>query len=336
MTLYSSQTPQLAIDPLNCEELIHASLLLRRYLSMVFYVVGQIYEAWFHGMKRMFHATPLASSFALLIFMQTNCVAQFGALLRPTTEERGRENEREDDEIETDRDSFTPSTNVMGRGRLGIESSYSFIDNRNVSETHSLPELLFRYGIGEKLEFRFGYNYEVGGASGTDSGNVPFSLENDTEIEEESKLLYGMKVRISKQENWMPSSSVIIQGHTPTSGNETASSFSSAYVFGWKLSNANVWDSAIRYNASNLEGDRFNLWAPSTVLKMPLGEKWNAHAEYFGIFSDGRENESTQHFFSPGVHYLFSSNLELGVRVGWGLNDQSPNFFSNVGVGVRF
>lgn len=290
-------------------------------------------------MSRMFNNTCLAGSFfATFFLLQAECVAQLslGGLFRPASAENSSESDPENDEIETDRDSFTASTTVVGRGRLAVESSYSFIDNRDVPDTHSLPELLFRYGIGEKLEFRFGCNYEVGGASGTDSGNVPFSFEAEPEIEEETKVLYGMKVRISKQENWIPESAIILQGHTPTSGEETATSFSSAYVFGWKLRNDNVWDSSIRYNVSNLEGDRFNLWAPSTVLKVPLGEKWKAHAEYFGIFSEGREKESSLHFFSPGVHYLFTSNFEVGVRVGWGLNDQSPNFFSNVGVGVRF
>jgi hypothetical protein len=28
-----------------------------------------------------------------------------------------------------------------------------------------------------------------------------------------------------------------------------------------------------------------------------------------------------------------TENLELGVRVGWGLNENSPRFFSNAGVG---
>lgn len=38
----------------------------------------------------------------------------------------------------------------------------------------------------------------------------------------------------------------------------------------------------------------------------------------------------------PGVHYLVNHNLEVSVRVGWGLNDQSSLFFSKVGVGWRF
>lgn len=58
--------------------------------------------------------------------------------------------------------------------------------------------------------------------------------------------------------------------------------------------------------------------------------------EYFGIFSDGRDQESTQHFISPGAHYLITPDWELGVRVGWGLNEQTPSFFANVGGGYRF
>lgn len=62
--------------------------------------------------------------------------------------------EREAEHIETDRDSFTPSTVTARRGRLVVESAYSFIDNRDVLETHSLPELLARYGVTDWLELR--------------------------------------------------------------------------------------------------------------------------------------------------------------------------------------
>jgi hypothetical protein len=33
---------------------------------------------------------------------------------------------------------------------------------------------------------------------------------------------------------------------------------------------------------------------------------------------------------------LITPDWELGVRLGSGLNDQSPNFFANVGGGIRF
>jgi hypothetical protein len=77
-------------------------------------------------------------------------------------------------------------------------------------------------------------------------------------------------------------------------------------------------DSAFRYGTGSFEEDHFNVWSPSTVIKVPVGERWKIHAEYFSVATDGRELEGTQHFFSPGVHYLITKNFELGIRVGWG------------------
>jgi hypothetical protein len=244
--------------------------------------------------------------------------------------------ESAEDELETDRDSFTPATGVVGRGRLIVESAYTYIDNRHVPETHSLPELIVRYGLNEMFELRIGHNYEVGGASNPVTGNTPDEAEKEGELESGARLLYGTKILLSQQDGWIPQSSAIVQGFTPTSGESNDSNFTSTYVLGWRLPNSCVWDSAMRYATSSSREDHFNTWSPSTVLKVPVGEAWNIHAEYFGVFTEGREKESTQHFFSPGVHTLLSPDLELGLRTGWGLNEQSPNFFSNVGIGYRF
>jgi hypothetical protein len=137
-------------------------------------------------------------------------------------------------------------------------------------------------------------------------------------------------------DGWVPASTVILQGFTPTSGEANDTQMSATYVFGWSSSGGAVWDTAIRYSTGSFEEDDFNVWAPSTVLKVPVGERWKVHAEYFGIFSNGRADESVQQFFSPGAHYLITPNFEIGVRVGWGLNDEAPNFFSNAGLGWRY
>jgi Putative MetA-pathway of phenol degradation len=72
------------------------------------------------------------------------------------------------------------------------------------------------------------------------------------------------------------------------------------------------------------------------VLKVPLFERASAHVEYFGIFSTGKDGNFNHQYFSPGISYLVTTDLEIGARVGWGLNDQSARFFSNVGIGWRF
>jgi hypothetical protein len=243
----------------------------------------------------------------------------------------------EEDEIETDRDSFTPATTLAGYRRTIVESAWSFIDNRSIPDTNSLPEIVVRYGLNDWLELRLGWNWEAGGAPNTIStGGGDPEVSAEDEIEEESQITYGLKAALTSQCGWRPESALILIGGTPTSGKDTATQFISTYVFGWQLPNRWKWDTALRYGYDSAGGDHFNLWAPSTVLKFPLGERWTAHAEYFGVFTDGRANEGVQHFFSPGLHYLITRDLEIGVRVGWGLSQDAPNFFSNAGFGWRY
>jgi hypothetical protein len=230
--------------------------------------------------------------------------------------------------IETDRDSFTPTTTLAGHRRLILESAYSFVDNRGIKESHSFPELLLRYGVAERLELRLGWNYEVGGAVAEEA--------NGSLLERESRVSYGVKLRLTEQECWRPASAVILQAFTPTSGEASDTQIVGTYVIGWELPRRAMLDAAIRYVSDSEEEDHFEEWAPSVVLKVPLGERVLVHAEYFGVFSRGKAEEFTHHFFSPGVHFLVTPDLEVGVRVGWGLNDQSDRFFCNAGIGWRF
>ena len=265
---------------------------------------------------------------------------EIGELFEPlddlwlSRQDRG-ETERDDDELETDRDSFTPATSTVGTGRFLFESSYSFIDNRSTDSTHSFPEILTRTGLTERIELRLGWNYEVGGG-GTVSGGDSGGLLEEPGSNKESQMLYGFKVALTEQDTWIPKSACIVQGTTPTSGPETASDFQLGYVFGWKIFDDWQLDSSLRYVATKEEGDHFNDWAPSVVLKVPVAEQWNLHAEYFGLFTDGRAESRAPQYFSPGIHYLISPDFEVGVRVGWGLNDDAANSFTNVGFGLRF
>ena len=246
------------------------------------------------------------------------------------------EEEEEEEEIETDRDSFTPSTATAGRGRLIFESAWTFIDNRDVAETHSLPEIVARYGVSDVIELRLGWNYEIGGTGNPASGNIPNLREGESELEEESSLLYGAKILLTEQCCHRPQSSLIIHGYTPTSGESRDSRLSIFHVFGWTLPNGWVWDTGNRWATGINEEDHFGVWSPSTVIKVPVGERWKAHLEYFGVFTDGRETETAQHFISPGAHFLVTPRCEIGARFGWGLNDQSPEFFSNFGIGLLY
>ena len=237
------------------------------------------------------------------------------------------------EELETDRDSFTFAPTTAGPGLSILESSYSYIDNRTGAAAHSVPEMLLRRGVGERFEIRLGFNYEAGGP-GTVSGSEVGG--QDIETEDESRVLYGAKVETSEQDGWLPRSAAIVQGYTPTYGPSTASTVLVGESWGWRFTNGWEWTSAMRYGTGFDKGDAFNQWAPSTVLKVPLGDRWNVHAEYFGILSSGKEEPVDAQFASFGGHVLLTEDFELGLRVGWGLTDRSPNFFTNLGVGIRY
>lgn len=239
-------------------------------------------------------------------------------------------------ELETDRDAFTPAMTTVGYRTFVVESAYSFIDGdeSNSSDAYSFPELLTRYGISDWLEVRLGWNYEIGGENPVSGAGGGDDLTGGSE--EESRIFYGLKAQLTEQDDWLPRSIFIAQGFTPTSGEETTTQFVGTYGFGWELIHRMRWDSAIRYGTAGESDDRFNEWAPSTVFRVPLGERWNAHVEYFAIATDGAEDERTLAFVSPGVHCLVTENLELGARVGWGTTDDAPNSFVNVGFGARY
>ncbi len=280
----------------------------------------------------MSRTCTLALAAALMASLPIAAQAPAEAGRRPEAPEAERE-------IETDRDSFTPAVSTAGRGRFILESAYSFLDNRDVKETHSLPEFLVRFGLTERLELRLGGNYEVGGAGNDTSGSGAGGEDEFSaggRLERATSVSYGVKFRVSEQDEWIPGSSFLLVGYTPTSGPETDSQVSAGYVFGWDVGERWKLDAAFRYRTDAERQDHFNTWAPSVVVKARVGERFNVHAEYFGLFSQGKERDFVKHYVSPGLHYLLNENLEVGVRVGWGLNDQAARFFVNVGGGLRF
>jgi hypothetical protein len=239
-------------------------------------------------------------------------------------------------EMETDRDAFTPATSTVTIGWSLLESSYSFIDNRFDYDTHSLPETLFRYGLTERIELRLGWNYEAGGP-----GNVVTAEESSEGLPGEgvvweSHALYGMKVQVTEQRGWIPRSCAILEGFTPTSGPAPASQPVVTYAAGWELPNRWRIDGALRYAMGAERNNSFNRWGPSMLLRIPVTEEFHAHFEYFGVFSQGWFDDTTRAFVSPGCHYNFTDNLELGLRVGWGITPDAANFFANTGFGWRF
>jgi hypothetical protein len=254
----------------------------------------------------------------------------------PTREaaEAASQPDENQDFIETDRNSFTFARQTAGANRLIVESSYSYISITGQTVKSSFPELLLRYGVGDRFELRLGWNYETGKEVRPAAGDIAgFFGAND-----EQQLYYGFKAALTRQSGWIPGSAFFAQGHTPTGGHQSLTQLRTGYVLGWTLPNRWNFDAAVRFGTDNDEGRGYVLWVPSAVLKIPLTEelRWFAHVEYFGVFTSGKEVDVSKHFVDLGLHYLITRDLEIGGIVAFGPHSHGLDIVTNVGVGVRF
>ena len=239
-------------------------------------------------------------------------------------------------DLGTDRDAFTPCTHCVAPGTVLLEASHVYIDNLSGPPTNNYPESLFRIGATDWLEWRIGANYGVGS-----QGTVVTSVEVgegrlDGTTLYESSLLYGFKANVSAQDGMLPESCLIVEGSTPAFGDAFGTVPVATGVAGWELPNGWRLDTAIRYAYSEGLTAWFSRWTPSTVLRIPLSERLEVHAEWFGSFTAGAGDATSQPYASPGFHVMLSRNLEMGLRVGWALAGDTAPFFSDAGLGWRW
>lgn len=239
-------------------------------------------------------------------------------------------------ELGTDRDAFTPSTLTVPAGSVLTEGSYVYIDNRDQPPTNSYPELLTRIPVADWLEVRFGANYCDNGGGYLVTNAEGGEGRNNGTIYYESSVLYGFKAAVTHQDGLLPQSCFIMEGFTPTFGDYSSTVPIATYALGWKSEAEWRIDAAIRYVYAEGREGWFNKWAPSIVLRLPATERWEVHVEYFSTFTVGAADEETSPFLSPGTHYMLTDNLEIGLRVGWGMTRDAAAFFSDAGFGWRW
>ena len=239
-------------------------------------------------------------------------------------------------ELDADRDAFTPSTYCVGQGRGLMEGSYVFIDNQTGLPTNNYPEFLVRQGASEWLEWRFGVNYGVGS-----QGNIVTSVEVgegtlDGSTLYESSILYGVKLGTSHQDGWVPDSCFIMEAATPMHGDLFGTVPVATLVAGWDIGGDWRLDGAVRYAYAEAHEAWYSRWSPSVVLRVPVTERFEVHAEWFGSYTQGLVQDTQQPFFSPGTHLSITRNVEIGLRIGWGLAADAAPFFSDAGIAVQF
>lgn len=114
----------------------------------------------------------------------------------------------EEDRFEPDRPHFPEATTAAGKGRVILESGYTFNSNGSAFTSHAFPEMLWRVGMfSDWFEFRFGQSFlhqreRLAGVTTTTSG-----LQD---------LYLGAKIAVMEQHGWLPALALIPQMTVPT------------------------------------------------------------------------------------------------------------------------
>lgn len=232
-----------------------------------------------------------------------------------------------------DRPDFTESTSTIPRGHVQVEGGVTFsrVDDE---EAQSLGEVLVRIGLGERVEARIG----AGSYVRIDTG-VP-GAGRITGFEDPS---LGMKVRLTPDDPDLlppgrPTMALLLATSIPAGDEELTDDEwvpDAKLALSWSLTDRWSLSSNLNY-AYPVDGDdRFHQFSASLSGGVSLTGRLGAFVEYFG-FTEETDGGPDTHYLDGGVTFGISNDLQLDARIGFGLNDPSPEWFAGVGAIVRF
>lgn len=259
-----------------------------------------------------------------------------GRKVEPETTEPAEPPEPET--IATDRPDFTEASSTVGKGRIQLESGYTYFRDRTdgvTSHFHSYPEALLRIGmITDWFELRIGQNF------GNSRTVVPEGIFNSNGGLD---LYVGAKIALTEQKGALPESALVIQSQIPTGHSD----FSSGRVlpglnllYGWDvIPDLLTFAGSTQGNIAVDDNDHsYLLLAQSFTAGYRFTDRLAMYTEWFAFFPSGAtaEGVTAQHYLDGGFTYLVTPNFQLDIRAGIGLSRSADDFFAGTGFAVRY
>lgn len=236
------------------------------------------------------------------------------------------------DALVADRPDFTESTLTIPAGHIQVEGGVTF-SRFGEEESQSLGEILVRIGAGERWEARLG----VGSFGRVDPG-----LPGSERISGYQDPTLGIKVGLNESDPDLrapgtPAMALLLLTSVPVGDDElTADEWQpqAKLGLGWDLPWFSLSSNLI-YGYPTDGDERFHQFGATLSAGFSLTDRMGLFVETFGFNKESQEGSSTQ-YIDGGVTFSVSNDLQLDARVGFGLDDPSPNWFAGVGAAIRF
>ena len=214
--------------------------------------------------------------------------------------------------IATDRPSAqTDNSYSLYHKCFQIESGLLYLHENGIVQPSSLPNLLLRYGLLDKLELRF-------------SSDLLFSLDDNTFSK--GSINFGTKLQLIREENFQLAflSMASIENNTQeimtkiVGANPITENLTLGYTLGYQ-SASNFYDKTLNY---------------SLFLSNSFGNKFSGFLELYGDWKYNNIDFSYQINFDFGCSYLLSEVMQLDTYFGKGI--QNDMYFASLGFSYLF
>lgn len=236
------------------------------------------------------------------------------------------------DPINPDRPDFTNGPSLVTPGHLQIETGYTYTRMGEAS-AQTLGEVLLRYAFDDRWEARLGLNsYEW-----IDPGMGERRLSGFQDPFVEVKIRLNDEAAEHRPPG-MPALGLLVQTTIPVGARALT-----ADVWQPRAALALHWDLPANWSLeSNLGGarladgaERFDQLFASLSAGFQLNEKVGGFLEGYAFSRESAGGDATE-YADVGLSYLISNDLQLDVRVGTGIAQPHPNWFTGLGASVRF
>jgi hypothetical protein len=239
-----------------------------------------------------------------------------------------------EDTIATDRPDFVESSNVVGHGRLQVETSFLLERDRNNgtrTRVLSTPTLL-RIGAGDSLELRVETDGRgIAHETGADGARSTTAVWNDTAV--------GLKWHVTDGGGALPSVGVLLHadlasGSAAVRGEGVRPSLRMVgeWEFGDGMSLGLMPGVGVERNEA---GKRYRYGILGLVVGKELSERVRGFAEIAMPQIAHVRDGGTQATLDLGAAWLLSDSVQVDAMVARGLNRRTPDLAMTVGLSFK-
>jgi hypothetical protein len=229
--------------------------------------------------------------------------------------------------METDRPDQTESPVITKKKYIQAELGFN-VERFAGLTTIVHPTTLWKYGACNRFEFRLITEFI--------SEETPILIPVGNEINSGLQpIQMGGKVSLWEEKGLLPMTSFIFHVAPSKLGSKKFHTSNWAPNFRFTFQNSLSENVGLGYNlGAEWDGESNTpYWVYTIAPGFNLGKKWYGYIEAFGAV---RKNEKPQHNIDGGLACYFSDNTKIDFSSGFGLTDNTTDWYGAIGFSFRF